>query len=89
MFGASAVWIVLPGLSITFTDVSIGPWDCLRSFLSPLAKVDPGVVGTITVAVSPPFRNQVDLSSLVAILLSSLFLYSGVLRFFRLSRLSY
>ena len=63
-----------PGLSTTLTEVPLGPGLDRRMSLTFFARVEFLVAGMVRVAVAPDPLNQVDLSSLIVRLLSSLVL---------------
>ena len=79
--------MALPGFSTTLVVVPTGPGYCCNTCLNPLANDDPGVVGTIMVAVAPSFLNHVLLSAFSNVILLSLDLYNGLPWSLKLARL--
>ena len=53
--------MAMPGLSTTFVLVLTGPECLVRTYLIPLARRDPGVAGTMMVAVASVTLNHIPL----------------------------
>ena len=79
--------MALLGLSTTLVVVLTGPGYCCNTCLNPLANNDPGVIGTIMVAVAPSFWNYILLSVFSNAILLSLDLYNNLPKSLKLARL--